>query len=64
MNGEERLYCASCSKPVEYLAEIDCYSCEGCEGVQLRDELISERDLLRADNFPVKAREVKHDDRD
>jgi len=47
MNHEDRFYCADCRQPVEYLAEIDVYSCGGCERVQMRDELITERDLLR-----------------
>ena len=49
MNGEERLYCAECRRPVEYLVELDSYSCGFCEEVQVRGELITERDLLRAD---------------
>ncbi len=63
MNPEERFYCADCQRPVEYLVELDAYSCGGCEGIQLRDELVTERDLLRADRPLDKPREVANGQR-
>ncbi len=40
-------YCREHKEKVEYLPELDAYSCPGCEDVLLRDELVTTSELIK-----------------